>query len=202
MSTTKAGVDAKALARKRFEDVWEVIRAELLAHFEAQGMPIEAREWYKRVSLSMPSAVELDHRSTQNLDYNTPGGKLNRGMSVVDSVQILRGRSLTDDEYLKAAILGWCIELVSPYYSFLFSASEHGYSYKHSSLSPMILWISLLRVEDSHAGINWAASAILLSTTHLCLRPLSIICSSPISVKNHIMLICLSCSTRYDICPH
>ena len=43
-----------------------------------------------------------------------PGGKLNRGMSVVDSVEILRGRTLTDDEYFKAALLGWCIELVSP----------------------------------------------------------------------------------------
>jgi farnesyl diphosphate synthase len=51
-----------------------------------------------------------------NLDYNVPGGKLNRGMSVVDSVEILRGRILNDDEYFKAAILGWCIELVSPYH--------------------------------------------------------------------------------------
>jgi hypothetical protein len=202
MSTTKTGVDAKALARKRFEDVWGVIRTELLAHFEAQGMPIEAREWYKRVSLPLPLAIEFDCRSVQNLDYNTPGGKLNRGMSVVDSVQILRGRLLTDDEYLKAAILGWCIELVSQYYSFIFSASEHGYSYKHSSSSRTILWISPLRVEDSHAGINWIASAIWPSTTRLCLRPLSIICSSRISVKNHIMLICLNCSTRYAICPH
>lgn len=49
----------------------------------------------------------------QNLDHNVPGGKLNRGMSVVDSVEILRGRTLDDDEYLKAAILGWCVELVS-----------------------------------------------------------------------------------------
>ena len=48
----------------------------------------------------------------QNLDYNTPGGKLNRGLSVVDSVEILRGRALSADEYFKAAVLGWCIELV------------------------------------------------------------------------------------------
>ena len=48
----------------------------------------------------------------QNLDFNVPGGKLNRGLSVVDSVEILRGRVLTDDEYFKAALLGWCIELV------------------------------------------------------------------------------------------
>jgi len=33
-------------------------------------------------------------------------------MSVVDSAEILKGRKLNDDEYLKAAILGWCVELV------------------------------------------------------------------------------------------
>ena len=46
------------------------------------------------------------------MDYNVPGGKLNRGMSVVDTVEILKGRPLSDDEYFKAAVLGWGVELV------------------------------------------------------------------------------------------
>ena len=46
------------------------------------------------------------------MDYNVPGGKLNRGLSVVDTVQILKGRDLTEDEYFKSAVLGWCVELV------------------------------------------------------------------------------------------
>jgi len=33
-------------------------------------------------------------------------------MSVVDTVEILKGRALTEDEYFKAAVIGWCIELV------------------------------------------------------------------------------------------
>lgn len=41
-----------------------------------------------------------------------PGGKLNRGMSVVDTVEILKEGPLTEDEYFKAAVLGWCVELV------------------------------------------------------------------------------------------
>lgn len=49
----------------------------------------------------------------QNLNYNAPGGKLNRGISVVDSLQVLKDVALTEDEYQKAAILGWCVELVS-----------------------------------------------------------------------------------------
>lgn len=74
------------------------------SHAHDQTVPLDAREWYKR-----------------NLDHNTPGGKLNRGMSVVDTVEIVlctdtngkKVRELSEPEYLKAAILGWCVELVS-----------------------------------------------------------------------------------------
>jgi hypothetical protein len=41
----------KSEARKKFEGAWETIRSELLTHFDRKNMPIEAREWYKRVSL-------------------------------------------------------------------------------------------------------------------------------------------------------
>lgn len=51
--------------------------------------------------------------TAQNLYHNVPGGKLNRGLSVVDTLEILKGSPLTDDEYFQAALLGWCIELVS-----------------------------------------------------------------------------------------
>lgn len=53
----------------------------------------------------------------QALEVNTPGGKLNRGLSVIDTVQILKGRELDDQEYFKAGLLGWCIELVSHFSS-------------------------------------------------------------------------------------
>jgi hypothetical protein len=46
------------------------------------------------------------------MDYNVPGGKLDRDLSVVDSVAILLGRELTDSEYFKAAVLGWAVEWV------------------------------------------------------------------------------------------
>ncbi|KAI3717601.1 hypothetical protein L1987_69326 [Smallanthus sonchifolius] len=46
----------------------------------------------------------------QMLDYNVPGGKLNRGLSVVDSYQLLKGGELIDDEVFLASALGWCIE--------------------------------------------------------------------------------------------
>ncbi|KAF8152593.1 isoprenoid synthase domain-containing protein [Crassisporium funariophilum] len=91
--------EAKAARRTRFEGVFQKIRDELIEHFAGEGMPEEAVEWYRN-----------------NLDYNVPGGKLNRGMSVVDTVEILKGRDLTEEEYFKAAVLGWCVELLQAYF--------------------------------------------------------------------------------------
>lgn len=102
-----SAVDAKQAKRQRFEGVFSRIVEELLDYLKSQSMPEEAIDWYKR-----------------NLEYNTPGGKLNRGLSVVDTVEILlctnesseKVRELTDDEYMQAAILGWCIELLQAYF--------------------------------------------------------------------------------------
>ncbi|KAH7886779.1 isoprenoid synthase domain-containing protein [Phlebopus sp. FC_14] len=98
-SISMSALDAKQQRRKKFEDVFPRIRDGLIEHMNGEKMPKEAVEWYHR-----------------NLDFNVPGGKLNRGMSVVDSVEILRGRALSDDEYFKAALLGWCIELLQAFF--------------------------------------------------------------------------------------
>ncbi|KAJ7589567.1 farnesyl-diphosphate synthase [Mycena floridula] len=89
----------KAERRAKFEGAWAIIRDELLEQFKKSGMPQDAMTWYAK-----------------NLEYNTPGGKLNRGMSVVDTAEILKGRKLTDKEYLQAAVLGWCIELLQAFF--------------------------------------------------------------------------------------
>lgn len=62
-----------------------------------------------------PVYATLIHLATlpQNLEYNVPGGKLNRGISVVDTVEILRGEPLCEKEYFEVALLGWGVELVS-----------------------------------------------------------------------------------------
>lgn len=44
------------------------------------------------------------------------GGKCNRGMSVPDSVSLLLGKSLSEDEYFKAATLGWLTELLQAFF--------------------------------------------------------------------------------------
>ena len=51
-------------------------------------------------------------------DAHWRSGKLNRGMSVVDTVEILKGDLLTDKEYFNSALLGWCVELLQAGASF------------------------------------------------------------------------------------
>lgn len=44
------------------------------------------------------------------------GGKCNRGMSVPDSLSLLLGKPLSEDEYFKAATLGWLTELLQAFF--------------------------------------------------------------------------------------
>ncbi|KAH9983241.1 farnesyl diphosphate synthase [Russula compacta] len=96
---TTPAKDKKAAARKRFEAVYTVVRDDLLTDFRKHNMPEESIEYYRR-----------------SMDYNVPGGKLNRGLSVVDSVAIFKGRELTESEYFKAAVLGWAVEWLQAYF--------------------------------------------------------------------------------------
>jgi geranylgeranyl pyrophosphate synthase len=44
------------------------------------------------------------------------GGKLNRGLSVVHTVQAIRGAPLTPEEGRDAAVIGWCLEWVQAFF--------------------------------------------------------------------------------------
>ena len=39
-------------------------------------------------------------------------GKMNRGLSVVDTLKILKNDQLTTEELFKSRVLGWCVEWV------------------------------------------------------------------------------------------
>ncbi|GME80285.1 unnamed protein product [Ambrosiozyma monospora] len=64
-----------------------------------------------------PDAIEWLEK---NLNYNTPGGKLNRGLSVIDTYAILKNykslEDFSDAEYKKLAVLGWGVELLQAYF--------------------------------------------------------------------------------------
>lgn len=71
---------------------------ELVNYLESIKMPAEAIAWYKN-----------------SLEHNAVGGKLNRGLSVIDTLRILTG-DLDKDAYQRAAILGWTVELLQAYF--------------------------------------------------------------------------------------
>lgn len=110
-------VDVSEQRSEKFDSVFQRIRDEVIVHMTST-MPMEAVEWFRRVCCSKQRFNDLSFTLTavdgrQNIDYNVPDGKLNNIMSVVDFVEILRGRPLSDDEYFHAVLLEWCIRLVS-----------------------------------------------------------------------------------------
>jgi farnesyl diphosphate synthase len=53
--------------------------------------------------------------SSQSLNANVPGGKLNRGLSVLDTGLALLKRPLTEKEFRDLSILGWLAELLQAF---------------------------------------------------------------------------------------
>ncbi|KAJ2902928.1 putative farnesyl pyrophosphate synthetase protein [Zalerion maritima] len=90
---------AKNTTLKKFEGVFPKLEEVLLDHAKSYNLPEGELAWYK-----------------QSLEANTIGGKCNRGMSVPDSVSLLLGKELSEDEYFKAATLGWMTELLQAFF--------------------------------------------------------------------------------------
>ncbi|KAL7903420.1 terpenoid synthase [Trichoderma sp. SZMC 28014] len=90
---------AQKTTLKEFESVWPKLEEALLDHARSYKLPAAELTWFKR-----------------NLETNPLGGKCNRGMSVPDSVSIILGRPLTEEEYFKAATLGWMTELLQAFF--------------------------------------------------------------------------------------
>jgi farnesyl diphosphate synthase len=84
---------------KQFESVFPKLVADLKQHAEQYKLPAQALKWFE-----------------ESLYYNVVGGKCNRGLSVIDTTQLLLGRDLTEEEYFHSATLGWMIELLQAFF--------------------------------------------------------------------------------------
>jgi len=84
---------------KQFETVFPQLVEDILNHCKKYNLPENALKWIEKMA-----------------NHNTIGGKCNRGMSVVDTSSLLKGRELSDDEYFKSATLGWMIELLQAFF--------------------------------------------------------------------------------------
>lgn len=88
------------MSKAKFESVFPRISEELVQLLRDEGLPQDAVQWF-----------------SDSLQYNCVGGKLNRGLSVVDTYQLLTGKKELDgEEYYRLALLGWLIELLQAFF--------------------------------------------------------------------------------------
>ncbi|KAK3047833.1 Farnesyl pyrophosphate synthetase [Extremus antarcticus] len=84
---------------KDFETVFPTLVKDIKEHCEKYKLPDQALTWFEK-----------------SLFHNTVGGKCNRGLSVIDTAQLLLNRELTKDDYFRSATLGWMIELLQAFF--------------------------------------------------------------------------------------
>lgn len=86
--------------RALFMQVWSQISKELRMDFDQYGLPLDSVEYFSRM-----------------LEYNVPGGKLNRGLAVVATYRLLtQGQSVSQEDLFRAAVLGWIVEILQAFF--------------------------------------------------------------------------------------
>ena len=118
-----AEMEAAANDKDRFMAVYPMLRDEMIAHMESHNLGQEALDWVQEM-----------------MDYTVPGGKLNRGTTVVSVYELLNKTNDTV-ELAKASVLGWAVEFLQAFFWW-----------------QMMLWMTHLLAVDNHAGISWTRS--------------------------------------------
>ncbi|KAN0080729.1 Isoprenoid synthase domain containing protein [Elaphomyces granulatus] len=90
---------ASRTTRSDFEAIWPTLSEDILAQVKEYGVPDPAITWFEK-----------------SLQYNTPGGKLNRGLSVPDTALVLLNRTLNEEEFKDLCTLGWLTELLQAFF--------------------------------------------------------------------------------------
>ncbi|XP_077432761.1 farnesyl pyrophosphate synthase isoform X2 [Vanacampus margaritifer] len=83
--------------------------------FEAQ---FEELVWeLTEQDLTDPVLLDAMNRLKRVLLFNVPGGKRNRGLSVIGSLrELVPPTKLTQDDVQRALVVGWCIELLQAFF--------------------------------------------------------------------------------------
>jgi len=97
---TTVDCDSKA-DLKDFQEIYPTLISEIISELPtAYEMPPHAVTWMQKM-----------------IDYNVVGGKMNRGLTVIHSLQALvEDRKLTRNEVFNAYVLGWCIEWLQAFF--------------------------------------------------------------------------------------
>lgn len=86
---------------KDFLEIYPTLISEIIAELPSTyEMPPHAVSWMQKL-----------------IDYTVPGGKMNRGLTVIHSLQsLVENRKLTRNEVFNAYVLGWCIEWLQAFF--------------------------------------------------------------------------------------
>jgi farnesyl diphosphate synthase len=86
--------------KKEFIAIFNILCNELIRELPLFEIPLHAREWIKKL-----------------IQTNVPGGKMNRGLTVIDSFRkLVEHRELSRSEIFKAHVLGWCVEWLQAFF--------------------------------------------------------------------------------------
>ncbi|XP_015880481.1 farnesyl pyrophosphate synthase 1 [Ziziphus jujuba] len=117
--------------RSKFLNVYSILKSELLED-PAFEWTDASRKWVDRM-----------------LDYNVPGGKLNRGLSVIDSYKFLKeGQELTENEIFLACALGWCIEWLQAYFLVLDDIMDNSHTRRGQPCWYRLPKVGMIAVND------------------------------------------------------
>ncbi|EOY29022.1 Farnesyl diphosphate synthase 1 isoform 3, partial [Theobroma cacao] len=117
--------------RSAFLQVYYKLKSELLEDPSFEFTDV-SRQWVDRM-----------------LDYNVPGGKLNRGLSVIDSYRLLKeGKELTENEIFLASALGWCIEWLQAYFLVLDDIMDNSHTRRGHPCWFRVPQVGLIAVND------------------------------------------------------
>ncbi|XP_054779489.1 farnesyl pyrophosphate synthase 1 [Prosopis cineraria] len=116
--------------KSKFLKVYSVLKSELL-NDPAFEFSDEATNWIDRM-----------------LDYNVLGGKLNRGLSVIDSYRLLKGEELSEEEIFLTSALGWCIEWLQAYFLVLDDIMDNSHTRRGQPCWFRVPKVGLIAVND------------------------------------------------------
>ncbi|KAF7840492.1 farnesyl pyrophosphate synthase 1 [Senna tora] len=116
--------------KSTFLNVYSVLKSELMQDpaFESSD---DSLNWVDRM-----------------LDYNVPGGKLNRGLSVIDSYRLLKGEELSEEEIFLGSALGWCIEWLQAYFLVLDDIMDNSHTRRGQPCWFRVPKVGMIAVND------------------------------------------------------
>eukprot|EP00249_Psilotum_nudum_P004200 c17743_g1_i2 orf=173-1252(+) len=138
-------------SRVKFLGVYETLKSEILADSEAFQYTDDSRTWVERM-----------------LDYNVPGGKLNRGLSVLDSFKLLKNEELSENETFLACALGWCIEWLQAYFLVLDDIMDNSIIRRGQPCWFRVPKVGIIAVND---GVLLRNHIFRILKAHFCTKP-------------------------------